>query len=467
MRRVVRWLTAPVPALSIATVLTGTDARAQQAPPPSPAPAAPATLPRATIGSGMVSLRDCVAIALRDNPDAQSSGAEVRVAEAQRAEVRGAFGPKLHFDGNLQFWDSSFSIGFAPPGSTGSVPFKVRDAFTAMASVSVIQPITPIFAIYDEYKVREFGVDVAQIRREATRRNVAMQTIQAYYELLEARRLAAVAEASVTQLDAQEKQAHSQFDNGVIGKNDLLRATLALASAKQRAIQTRGQVVIARGQLASAMGRNSDEGLEPEPFDQEPPPASETALDAAEAHAVTQRLELRDVARRVQQAEKEVSFARAKLFPIINAVGNYTHNTGSPFQQSDAFYAGLAASWDVWDWGTTLGGVREASARLSQAEMAKKKLEDQVRLEARQAFVNAQSAREALGVARTAVSQAEENYRIVAKKFEANAATSFDMVDAESLLTQARGQVEQALYEYLIACAALQKATGAPLPGEG
>ncbi len=99
--------------------------------------------------------------------------------------------------------------------------------------------------------------------------------------------------------------------------------------------------------------------------------------------------------------------------------------------------------------------------------LAKKKLEDQVRLEARQAFVNAASSRQALDVAREAVSQAEENFRIVTKKFDANAATSFDVVDAEALLTQSRAQVEQALYDYLIASAALQKATGAALPGEG
>ncbi|HTB75599.1 MAG TPA: TolC family protein, partial [Polyangiaceae bacterium] len=103
---------------------------------------------------------------------------------------------------------------------------------------------------------------------------------------------------------------------------------------------------------------------------------------------------------------------------------------------------------------------------LHQAILARKKLEDEVRLEARQAFVNAQSSRQALEVARTAVSQAEENFRIVTKKFENNAATSFDVVDAEALLTQSRGQVEQALYDYLIASAALQKATGAALPGE-
>ena len=65
-----------------------------------------------------------------------------------------------------------------------------------------------------------------------------------------------------------------------------------------------------------------------------------------------------------------------------------------------------------------------------------------------------------------AVSQAEENYRIVTKEFENNAATSFNVVDAEALLTQARGQVETARYDYLIARAALDRATGKLVDGD-
>jgi outer membrane protein len=441
--RGVRRLAAPVPALSmIAVALLAGPARAE-----SPA--------------RTLSLAQCVAIALRENPDAQSSEYGVRTAEAERAEVRGAFGPRLQFDGNVQQWNSPFSINF------GGQNFEVRSAFTWTAGVSLIQPLTQLLPIYQQYKVQELGVDVAAIRRAATRREVAFHTIESYYRLLESERLAAVASASVTQLEAQQRQAQSQFDNGVIGKNDLLRAGLALASARQRSIQTDGQVVLARGQLATAMGRSPDDATEPEPFTSEPPPLAESGLEAAESRAASNRLELRDLARQVDQAQIAVSYAKAKLGPVVNAVGNYTNTGGSQFQQMNAAYVGLAASWNVWDWGTTLGGVHVADAKLQQAILARKKLEDEVRLEARQAFVNAESSRQALDVARTAVSQAEENFRIVTKKFENNAATSFDVVDAESLLTQSRGQVEQALYDYLIASAALRKATGAALPGEG
>jgi outer membrane protein TolC len=408
----------------------------------------------------LVTVADAVGLALRHNPDALSSDAQVQGAESSRAEARGGFGPKLHVDANAQQWDSVFRIQF------GNQNFTARQAFTWSASVSLVQPITPLFAIYDQYKVQDFGVDVASIRRAVTRRDVALGVVEAYYRLLEAMRLSQVATASVAQLEAQQKQAQSLFANGVIGKNDLLRAGLALATARQRAIQMGGQVELGRGQLAAAMGVPDSESFEPVPFVGEPPPGDEPTLPSAEGRAVAQRLELRELDRRIDQADKTVSFAKTKLLPQVNAIGNYTHFDGSPFQQVNGAYVGLFASWDVWEWGTTLNGIAEAEARLRQARLARKKAEDEVRLEARRAFVNATTAREALGVARAAVSEGEENYRIVVKRFENAAATSFDVVDAEALLTQARGQVETALYDLLIAQAALEKATGAPLPGE-
>jgi outer membrane protein len=413
-----------------------------------------------TIGARPLSLADAVSTALRQNPDALTSDAAVRGAEADRAVVAGGYGPKLHVDANLTQWNSPFDINF------GGLAFQVRNAFTWTASATITQPLTPLWSIYDQYKVQDLGVDVAGIRRQVTRREITFQVAQAYYRLLEAERLADVAKTSVTQLEAQQRVSQSNFDNGVIGKNDLLRAALALASSKQREIQMRGNVVLARGQLATLLGEPPGSALEAEPFTGEPGGADEPSIASAETRAAAQRPEVRELDHTIEQADHGVAAAKKKLIPQVNAVGNYTHFEGSQFQQEDAAFVGLFASWDVWDWGTTTSGISSASAKLDQARIARKKIEDQVRLEARQAFVNAETAREALGVARTAVSQAEENFRIVTKKYEAAAATSFDVVDAEALVTQARGQVETGLYDLLIAKAALARATGTPLPGE-
>ena len=146
----------------------------------------------------------------------------------------------------------------------------------------------------------------------------------------------------------------------------------------------------------------------------------------------------------------------------MSAVAAYVHNEGSLFSQLNSAYVGGVASWDVWDWGTTASGISAAKARLHQTEIARAKIDDQIRLEVRTAFLGVRTAAEATAVARAAVAEAEENFTLVRKRYDANTATSFNVIDAEGELTQARGQLEMARYDALIARAALHRAMGDP-----
>ncbi len=414
-----------------------------------PAPEGP-TPPR------KMKLEDCVATALRQNPDVVSSDEDVKIAEAKRTEVRGTMGPRVHVDAYAQQWDRPFIIQFGPSS------FRAREPFTWNFTASMIQPVTALFAIYQQYKVQDLGVDVATVQREATRRDTAFHVVEEYYRLLQAERLSEVAVASVDQLEGQLRQANSFHENGVVSQNDVLRAQLAVAGAKQRLIQSRAQVTLARAELAVTMGMFPDAPIEVEPLAEDPTPKNDLSIEQAQQRALAGRVEVQELDRRIEQASRGVSGAWMRLAPQVNLVGSYIHNEGSQFAQMDSAYVGATASWDVWDWGTTTGGISEARAKARQALTARARVDDEVRLEITHAYLGVGTATEALTVAKTAVVQAEENYRLVSKRYEANAATSFDVVDAEGLLTQARGQLQTSVYDYMVARAALLRAMGDP-----
>jgi outer membrane protein TolC len=312
--------------------------------------------------------------------------------------------------------------------------------------------------------VRDLGVDIAAIRREATRRDVTFRVIEGYYRLLQAERLAEVAVESVDQLDGQLKQANSFHDAGVVSRADVLRAELALANAKQRVIQARAQVALGRARLASVMGMSQSTSVDAIALASEPQPSAEIPLEQAEQKAHTDRIELRELDHRIEQSKMGVRIAWYKMAPQINLVGSYMHNqqvaTGVQLVEKDAGFVGGTLSWDVWDWGSSIAGVHEANAKLHEAKTARDKLRDQLDLEVHEAFLNVGTATEAIIVAKAAVSSAEENFRLVKKRYDANTATSFDVVDAENLLTQARAQLQTSTYDYLVARAALRRATG-------
>jgi len=137
------------------------------------------------------------------------------------------------------------------------------------------------------------------------------------------------------------------------------------------------------------------------------------------------------------------------------------------FQQEKSWFVGGVASWDIWEWGVTYYGVEQAKSGLARALAVRDKIENLIRLEAKGVVVSLTGAAEALDVAQRAVKQAEENYRIENKRYEAASSTTFDVLDAETLLTGARTQQQTALYDFFIARAALSRVMGEATPAPG
>ena len=385
------------------------------------------------------------------------------IADQHRKETRGELGPKVRVDAYIQQWTEPYNIPFALTPGQPPANFPVHDATVWNFTVTATQPITGLLPIYDTYKVRELGVDVAAVRKDAQQRNIALQVTANYYHLLQAEKLSEVARASVDQLTQQLKQSTSFHDNGTVSLDDVLRAKLAVANAEQRSIQTRARVTIERARLATLMGMSPDSDVSVIPRGTEAPPMRDAvSLEQAESRAESARPELVEIDRRIEQAHLDVRIAQLKLLPQVNLVGAYIHNDGSLFSQQSSAYVGGTASWDVWDWGTNYAGIGVQKAMARQAALARSKIDDQIKLEVREAYVNVASASEAVAVAHASVDAAEENFRLVKKRYEANAATSFDVVDSEAQLTQARGQLQTSLYDLLVARASLRRAMGAP-----
>ena len=434
-----RLLHAPGLAALAAAVLTSSVAAwAQTAPEPQPA-------------LRQLSLPECVTAALGRNMDVLSAADDTSIADAQRSGARGQFGPKVHLDASLAYWNEAYVFD----------GFPIHDRTVWNVTATATQPVTGLFAIYDTYKVRDLGVDIAAVRQETVRRETAFRVVERYYRLLQAERLEGVSVASVEQLEAQLRRSKAFHASGTVSLDDVLRAELALASARQRLIQARARVTLERASLAALLGLSPDSPIDAQPVAEELPAPEAVSLAQAEQVAEAQRIELREVDKQIELMARETRLAYLKLIPTVSVVGAYIHNEGSLFSEVNAGYVGATAGWDVWDWGTTTSGISEAKARAHQARLARSKVDDRVRLEVQQAFISSNSAREAMTVAQASVALAEENFRLVQRRYDASAATSFDVVDAEGLLTQARGQMQTALYDFFIARAALRTAVGA------
>jgi len=420
-----------------------------------------------------LSLAQCVSIALKESPDTVSANYEVEAAVARKNSARGGYSPRLKLDAGVQRWNNEFTaplFGLVANACDScdkgllNTPFLLRPQWTWSVGATIAQPIGALWTVREANVLTSLGIDVAEIHRKSAQRDVAYQVTEAYYRLLQAKRLTSVAEQSVAQVAAQVKRANTFFQQGAVARNDVLRAELGLAAAQQRLIQAKGSVILARGRLATLMGRAPDSDLDAVDLPGEP--AVDTLIQPAQAEqqGVDSRFELKEISKRIDQADASVRMSKSKMIPQVNAVANYTRQTSSLLGLPESWFIGATASWDVWEGGATYYGIDESKAQLAQALQARRKAEDMIRLDVRSAHVGVTTAAEALEVAKHAVEQAEENFRIEQKRYESASNTSFDVLDAETQLTTARGQHQAAIYDYVIAKSNLARAMGEKHP---
>jgi outer membrane protein len=118
------------------------------------------------------------------------------------------------------------------------------------------------------------------------------------------------------------------------------------------------------------------------------------------------------------------------------------------------------ATWDLWEWGRTKYSRDASVSQEKQAVNALANAKDQVALEVKNAWLAVKEAEKLIAVTRTSIEQAEENYRITQERYREQVSRMTDVLDALTLLTYARASYSNALSDYQISLAGLERAMG-------
>jgi outer membrane protein TolC len=166
------------------------------------------------------------------------------------------------------------------------------------------------------------------------------------------------------------------------------------------------------------------------------------------------------------QVDQQINLAKSKYYPEVAFTYNYIKAgdtpdvSGSSFQLPNQWQAIIGLSWTFWDWNKTKNSVNQAESQKRQLSQTRKSIEEGIKLQLKQAILNLKEAEEKIPTAQKAVDQAEENLRVGEERYKAQVTTSTEVLDAQTLLSQARMNYYNALYDHNLAKAALLRAIG-------
>ena len=97
---------------------------------------------------------------------------------------------------------------------------------------------------------------------------------------------------------------------------------------------------------------------------------------------------------------------------------------------------------------------------MSQAKYSRADTLDKISLEVKQAFLRIQESEQNILTVEKAIEQAKENLRITEEQYKEQVATETDVLVAQTLLTETLTNYYNALYDFKIARAVLNRAIG-------
>jgi outer membrane protein TolC len=177
--------------------------------------------------------------------------------------------------------------------------------------------------------------------------------------------------------------------------------------------------------------------------------------------AYANRPELKSILAKKKAAVEAVSFARTDYYPFLTGDAGWTWaGQGGDFATGDGWNAGVTISIPIFSGFLTKNQVSEAKANVMILTANEEALRQNVLLEVQQNILNLREAAERIVTAELTERQAMENFDIANGRYAAGVGNPIEVTDAEVLLANAKTSNIQALYDYKIARANLEKAMG-------
>jgi len=157
--------------------------------------------------------------------------------------------------------------------------------------------------------------------------------------------------------------------------------------------------------------------------------------------------------------------ARAAYIPTVAVGGQYNfwgNNLKFGGDTWESYYTfSLVLNVPLFNGLVNAAKVGESKAMLKQLEFSQKGLTEMVKFEVNDSILSLQQAKESLLSQEKNVEQAQEAVRIAELNYKEGLATNLDVSGAHVALSQARTNHSQALFDYALALAQLEKAIGA------
>ncbi|QYS86094.1 TolC family protein [Flavobacterium oreochromis] len=320
--------------------------------------------------------------------------------------------------------DLKLRLPFHPSGSATSVnQFMIGQANASL----------PIFAggkIRNSIQATENLYLAEKAKSSNIKEDVSLKVIEYYAQLYRSLKSVELISDNIKGAEQRVKDFTNMERNGIIARNDLLKAQLQLAKIKLSLQEANKNVNITNYALTTLLNLPEGHhiGIDEHQFDGQSP-ISKTIV---EQDALENRKDLEILSYLQKANENNVKVAQSGYYPKIGLSAGYiAMSLQNVIDVTNAINVGGGISYDLSSLYKTSKEVKTAKNKAEEIKLTQSLLKEGIKIQTQQSIENFNLAQNQNKVYQQAIEQATENYRIVKDKHDNGLATATELIDAD------------------------------------
>lgn len=383
-----------------------------------------------------LSLEQCLALALQRHPLIQSAMKQHEAAVARIGQATAFPYPSVSFNSDLQPRPLDF--------------VNSRENYLGVSQLVELPRKRAIRGKIAAKESDEIASDIDLVKLE-----VAYQVRRAFYGLLLAREKLDYAERDLELAREYEKKAELKLEAGDVGRIEVLRAKVEALKTANAARVAAKELDLARARLNYNLGRRENDPIQI--TGKLEIPLRDLSPADFEREALTLRPELKKLEHAVEKQSLVQENARLSNWPDLSLNLSRHGLQGEP--TSSSFTVELPLPFLFRQ--RQKAEIAEARANIGALEREAEQVRNAILLEVAEACTAAQRARDQIALYREQIlPRAEEMYEMFLFSYQEGEIGGIELIEARRTLNESRKAYADALYEYVVAIAGLEKAVG-------
>ncbi len=413
-----------------------------------------------------ITLKEALDIAMSENLTVQVADQEVTRQKYARKGTYADLFPQINGSGTFQRTlekQTMYMDGMGGmEGMDGGI--KVGRDNNWSLGFSATMPLVDV-ALWKSLEISGQDVELAIEKARSSRIEMADQVRQAFYTVLLAQESVAVYQEAYDNAVQNYTDIEWKYKEGILAEYDLIRANVNVKNAEPNVYNAENSLILANWQLKALLGLDLNMDIKCigslEDYEDKMSPSL-----PGNTFNLSDNSDLRQLDIQYDQLEKTRQKQQAAYYPTLSASFNYQWNAMNNdfkfknYKWDPYSVFGLTLNVPIFSGGKRLNSVKQTRTSMTQLDLQRLNTERNLTVAARQSSDQMNTSLKQYIAARAGVEEAEKGYTITMERYNTGEGTLLEINDSQLSLTQARLNLNQSIYNYLVALSSLDKTMG-------